>query len=208
MVRFMRAIRVGLACKSVGCILLGLSLTGCGTSQYSAFCLNARVEQLRSAAAFSGLYGPTQLTDTPVKIRVPTIFGKSYTEASDHKQDGGKISPDRVQPPFLPIPGFKICYEGTANDPGGNSLPFYCYLGAVPGQAGDGEKLGAKLQETLKQKFPSTPETWDEVDCRTPNGTNEHWRKIRVVGDQSFRVLGAQKAEPKDMPGIFELWIL
>src|SRR5262249_11093451 len=59
----------------------------------------------------------------------------------------------------------------------------------------------------LKEKFPKTPDTWDEVDCRTPEGTNEHWKKIRVVGDQSFRVPGAQKAEPKDMPGIFELWV-
>src|SRR5580700_1850610 len=88
-----------------------VALGGCGTADYERL-LTKRLNDLRSAEPFRTLFGPTELPDTPVKIRVPMAFKTSYMENSPHPEDGAKISPDRAQPPFLPLPGFKLCYEG------------------------------------------------------------------------------------------------
>jgi hypothetical protein len=119
--------------------------------------------------------------------------------------DGPKINPQRVQPPFLEIPGLKVCYEGTY-DFEGRRLPFYCYLAVVPGKAGDADKLAAELQAELKKKFPSTPDSWEPVQADTQDGSYIAWKKIRVTADQSF-VVQVTGAVPTDLPGDFELWI-
>src|SRR6188508_3802130 len=122
-------------------ILLAGTLIGCGTSEYNRITAK-RVADLRGEQKFRSLFAPTQLGDTPVRIRLPMIFPESYKEDSKHKKDGGKIAEDRVQPPFLKLPGFKICYEGFGNDQTpAKQYPFYCYLAALPGKAADAENL-------------------------------------------------------------------
>lgn len=167
----------------------------------------SRVDKVRTSAAFRTLFGPSELPDTPIKIRVPMAFTKSYTEDSEHPQDGEKISPDRLQPPFLALPGFKLCYEGAANDNQYVKLPFYCYLAALPARPGDAEKLAVDLQAQLKQKFDETPAEWESLDALTPEGKALRWKKIRVVAEQPFRFLVGAEIASKNLPGVFELWI-
>jgi hypothetical protein len=186
------------------CFFAGLA--GCGTADYEKV-MNDRLNALRSAAPFLTLWGPTELPDTPIKIRVPMAFKNSYSENSPHPEDGAKISPDRVEPPFLPLPGFKLCYEAHVETAEGRP-PFYCYLAAVPSKAGDAQKLAADLQAKLKTKFKDTPEAWENVDANSPEGTGLPWKKIRITGEQPFRVREAAGGiASKNLPGVFELWM-
>jgi hypothetical protein len=186
------------------CAGLVAAASGCGTSEYNALTAK-RANTLYAQAPFRSLYGPTPLDPTPLSIRVPTVFSKAYYPDSPHPLDGPKINPQRVQPPFLEIPGLKVCYEGTF-DLEGRRLPFYCYLAAVPGKAGDADKLAAELQAELKKKFPSTPDGWEDVQADTQDGSYIAWKKIRVTADQSFLVQVTNPV-PTDVPGDFELWI-
>jgi hypothetical protein len=181
------------------------TLCGCGTSEYNRLATH-RLGTARGEAKFRSLFGPTALADTPIKIRVPMVFRTSYREDSAHPIDGPKVHPDRLQPPFLELPGFKICYEGLCNDPSVGRLPYYCYLAAVPGKPGDAENLAKELQAKLREKFKDAPDEWSVVDAETPDGKAVQWKKIRVQGVQPFRFLKDQKMS-HDLPGIFELWI-
>jgi hypothetical protein len=176
--------------------------TGCGGPAYDAL-LNRRLDQLRAGAPFRSLFAPTQIPETPVSIRVPMAFRNSYTPVSGHNNDGGRIKPDRANPPFLNIPGLRLTYEGTSTDATHGQLPFYCYVGVVPN--GDVNKLSTELQARLKETFKDTPEQWENVDATTPADTAVSWRKIRVEGDQPFYT--TSQAEPLVLPGIFELWL-
>jgi hypothetical protein len=181
-------------------------LPGCGTAEYRRLMAD-RGDKVRTSAAFRTLFGPSQIGETPIKIRVPMAFGKSYVETSAHPQDGPKINAERLQPPFLPLPGFKLCYEGTGQDPQLGKVPFYCYLAAVPARAGDADKLATELQTQLKEKFKDAPDAWDVTDAAAPDGKSLQWKKIRVVGDQPFLVRVADKTVSQNLPGIFELWL-
>ncbi|MGD9644108.1 MAG: hypothetical protein AB7U73_00500 [Pirellulales bacterium] len=138
-----------------------------------------------------------------MSIRVPMAFRESYKPDSGHPDDNGRIKPERFQPPFLKLPGLKLCYEGKVADAAGGKVPFYCYLAAVP--KGDAEKIAAQLEEQLKAKFPNTPADWENVDAKTPDDKAVSWRKLRVEGEQPFFVEG--QPEAKVMPGIFEVWV-
>jgi hypothetical protein len=179
---------------------------GCGTSDYDKL-VTRRLEVLRGEAKFRGLWAPTQLADTPIKIRVPMVFPASYAADSAHPDDGPKISPDRLQPPFLELPGFKICYEGTVTDAQNSKLPFYCYLAALPSKPGDAETLATEFQAKLKETFKDAPDNWEVVDCDSLSGVPVQWKKIRVIGEQSFRVSIGQTVAAQNLPGVFELWI-
>ncbi len=190
-------------------ILLTSLLLGCGSSEYNRM-VSKRVADLRGEQKFRTLFAPTQLGDTPVRIRLPMIFPESYTEDSKHKADGGKIAEDRVQPPFLKLPGFKICYEGQADDQTPvKRYPYYCYLAVVPGKAGDAESLAKELQAKLKETFKDTPDEWEGVDVEAPSGNAVQWKKIRVEGEQTFRfqLNGQGPVAPRNLQGIFELWL-
>jgi hypothetical protein len=188
---------------AVACLFV---TTGCGTSEYNRLA-SARFATLRGDAKFRSLFGPTKLPDTPVSIRVPQIFKNSYVENSSHKVDGATIHPDRLQPPFLQLPGFKICYEGTGFAAEVGQVPYYCYLAALPGKPGDGEAIAAELQAKLKEVFKDTPEEWTGVDAESPTGTAVQWKKLRVVGNQKFRVGVTRSVQDREVAGIFELWI-
>ena len=190
-------------------ICLASMLLGCGSSEYNRM-VSKRVANLRGEQKFRTLFAPTQLGETPVRIRVPMVFQESYTEDSKHKEDSGKIADDRLQPPFLKLPGFKICYEGHAYDQTPvKTYPFYAYLAAVPSKPGDAENLAKELQAKLKETFKNTPDQWESMDVESPSGDAVQWKKLRVEGEQSFRFKqpSAKQATPSNLPGMFELWL-
>lgn len=184
----------------VGAALLTV-LSGCGGPAYDRL-FAKRLAGLRAGAPFRILYGPKRIDDTQFLVRVPIAFRKSYTPESAHPDDNGPIRPDRLQPPFLQLPGLKTCYEGTV-DHNGSKLPFYCYLAVDSGA--DFEALQKDLLAKLKAKFPKAPDEWKTVDAQTPEDKAVQWKMIRVEAEQPFLVSG--QVEPRMMPGIFELWV-
>ena len=188
-------------------ICLASMLLGCGTSEYNRLA-SKRVADLRGEEKFRTLFAPTQLGDTPVRIRLPMVFQESYVEDSKYKADGGRIAEDRVQPPFLKLPGFKICYESHTYQPSPlYRYPYYCYLAAIPSKAGDSENLAKELQAKLKETFKDTPDQWETVDVDSPSGNPIQWKKIRVEGEQPFRYMDNFKPVNGNLPGMFELWM-
>lgn len=186
-------------------LALFLASAGCGTRHYNDL-MGQRLTELRASVKFQGLYAPTALPGTPFTIRVPLEFERSYDEKSSHSDDGAVIKPDRLQPPFLKLPGLKYCYEGLSKK-GNDQFPFYCYLAAIPARPGDADRLADQLRAQLKRTFPDTPDTWEPKDPDTPDGLNIHWRMIRVEGEQPFYVKSGGQAAPQNLPGIFELWM-
>lgn len=195
--------------RSFGCPLLaavGLIalLNGCGVSEYNAL-VDRGLTNLRAGAKFKFFYAPSPLPELPITVRVPMVFPKSYRADSGHRDDGETINPDRLQPPFLKLPGFALCYEGTSQS-GNTKLPFYCYLAAVPASSADAQKLAAQLQADLKKAFPESDEEWEQFDADTPTGKSIHWQKIRAEGEQPFLVK-TDKVATENLPGVFELWM-
>jgi hypothetical protein len=185
---------------------LVMACGGCGGREYDAL-LGKRLDQLRAGAPFRGLFGPTQLPDSPVKIRVPLIFKTSYVEGSKHPDDGGPIKPDRLQPPFLQLPGFKMCFESTATANTGESVPYYCYLAALPAKEGDAAKLCTELQEKLQATFKDAPTAWETIDAQTPEDKAIPWKRLRVVGEQPFYTAVNNEKKASKLPGVFEIWV-
>ena len=196
-------------CVGPLCLLLlgSLLLSGCGTSQYNALASRG-VARLRGEVKFQGLYDSAQIPGSPFSIRVPVIFTSSYTPTSGHPDDGEKINPQRMQPPFLPAgDAIKLTYEGTTKDAEDRKLPYYCYVAAGEAKPGEVDKLARDVESGLKQLFPEPPPAWESVDADTPSGKATHWRKIRAVGPQSFFVKLDGNVERQNLPGVFELWL-
>ncbi len=202
MLRFARKpLGVILACASVAVLA-----SGCGVSHYNRL-VRKRAARLRGEVKFKGLYQPTKIPDTPLSIRIPMIFSDSYTAESPHPDDGAQIRPDRLAPPFLPLPGMKLTYENTATAPDGSKQPFYCYLAAVTSQAGQAERYAGELLTRLKQTFPNAPDAWEVVDAESPTGFAVHWQKIRTSGPQPFLVKKDGQVAVQSLDGLFELWM-
>lgn len=187
-----------------------ITLTGCGTRSYSKL-IDNRVARARGEAKFRTLYAPTDVPGAPLQIRVPLAFKPDQLFSADSKykaDDGGKIRPDRFQPPFLKWPGFQHCYEGQATSPDGRKLPFYLYLGSQPGISSDADKLATKFEESLKETFKDLKPEWQSIDCESPSEVAVQWRKLRVEADQPFLLIDGQgKVISENLPGIFEVWI-
>jgi len=185
---------------------ISLAISGCGTADYNRLS-NERLGELRAAAKFQGLFAPTPLDDTPLSIRIPVEFTKSYKPDSAYPDDGDKIDPKRVQPPFMVIPGLKVTYEEAASGPNGILVPFYCYVAAIPSKPGDADKLQADILAQLKETFKDGVGAWEAKDCLMISGTVLQWHMLRAVGDQPFLVKENGKKTAQNLPGIFEIWI-
>jgi len=178
---------------------------GCGVSTYEA-AYDKELKRLKRGAPFRQLFDkPTQIPDTGVTIRIPAVFKNSYAlDSADPKDDKKVIDPQRIQPPFLPLPGFKLCYESMAAGGPSGSLPYYCYLAATPG---DGAALERDLLDKLKGAFPDSAATWEAVSCDSPTEGSDPWRRLRLEADQRFDIAPANgPVQQKTLAATFDLW--
>jgi hypothetical protein len=188
-------------------VLLACLIAGCGVGTYNES-VEQRTQSLGRAAPFTQLFGAQPIADASVTIRVPQLFKTSFQEGSaDPKNPNQKIDPQRLQPPFLELPGFKLCYEATAEakDQPGAPLTYYCYLAAQPR---DGGALEIAMPARLKRAFPNAQVAWETVACSTPTGDTVSWKKIRAQGEQRFDIVPLNgPVQQKKLLGIFELWL-
>ncbi len=141
-----------------------------------------------------------------MKIRVPQLFKKGpYTSTSPHPDDGNVISPRRVNPPFIKIPGLKLCFEETTLDDANNLLPCYLYVGAIPAEGA--LPLAPIIEAALKKAFPKAQIAWEEAKIFDPKGQEVVWQKLRLTAEQLFDVKNSGIIEYKQFPAVFELWM-
>jgi len=184
---------------------------GCGTREYERR-LKGAVSTISKGSGFQQLYGPTALEGTPITVRVPKTFQKSFTAGS--VVDGAQVDPRRVKPPFMEISGLKITYEATVQDAVGGKMPYYCYLAAVPldvvreVQSPDEryQRLQKRVSNALREKFPQASD-WTDVRCHTPGGDVRICRKLSASGEQVFFYVDKAGAGSfRNMPGTLEFY--
>ncbi len=202
----MRARRKLLFLGGMCCALMPAA--GCGTSAYMDR-LSKGLEIMQTAAMFNVLApAPVEIAGTPLTVKLPTYVdntAKAFNEQSAEPNGQGAVKPERLQPPFLKLPGLKMCYEmpGRAAD-GSFDSPYYLYIAAVPAgePAPDGKPIEDSVQAQLAAAFNSQPQ-WQEANCPVQNGPMVPWRRITVTGQQKFLEMNGLD---KTMPAIFELY--
>jgi hypothetical protein len=188
------------------------ALAGCGTAAYEermqATAKDIQVRQDRATRLKDNLHGGAAIGDAAVEIRVPKVFEASFTPDSPHPADGAKIAPQRAQPPFLNLPNLKLTYEARADGADEKSYPYYCYLAASQGAAGDASKLADELARQLRMALPGGG-GWETVECPTPDGDTLSCRRIRATGKQLFDATPADGGRARFVPqeGTFDLYL-
>jgi|SRR6185295_16098770 len=182
-------------------------LAGCGGQAYED-ALQKRAKQLGREAPFLALNDtPQPINETTATVRLPKVFtGAPFAAGSADPKNQKPVSPERYQPPFLPLPGFKLCFEiAVATKDGSATLPCYCYLAATPG---DGPTIEKGIVAKLKEAFPDQEPAWETVSCEAPNDAAAvPCRKLHLQGEQRFDIvpLNGEIIE-RQLPGTFELW--
>lgn len=164
--------------------------------------------QDRQTKLNDNLHGFAAIGDSAVEIRAPKVFESSFNADSPHPADGAKIAPQRLQPPFVTLPGLKLTYEAFADGADEKSYPYYCYLAAVQGSAADASKLADDLARQLRAGLPGGG-GWESVDCPTPDGGTLACRRIRATGKQLFDATasGGGRARFVPLEGTFDLYL-
>jgi len=195
---------------AVSVMFATLAAGGCGTSEYERRVKEGR-ELLQVGMIFSAIAPtPSEIPGTPILLRLPTFINassKAFTEDSADPRGQGKVDPNRVQPPFLKLPGLRVCYEMTGiEEATGEPRYFYCYLAVAPvDQPGaDGKPFEESVQAQLAAKFSAQPQ-WEEVKCPIQSGKTVDWKRITVKGPQPFLNTTGAPGSP-DLPGTFELY--
>ena len=181
---------------------------GCGTSEYerrvSKGTGDLKVGMIYSAIAPT----PSEIPGTAISLRLPAFVNaqcKAYTEESADPSGQGKVNPDRVQPPYLKLPGLRVCYEMIGIEATGEPRNFYCYLAVAPADqpAADGKPFEESVQAQLAARFSAQPQ-WEEVKCPIQSGQTVDWKRISIKGPQKFAKTLGQEFE--ELPGTFDLY--
>jgi len=182
-------------------LVCAATLLGCGRSEYERR-LNATVQVLRTGGAKFPVPG------TPLQLSMPRPNNDPFTlyiESSAEPGTNEPVKPERLQPPFVKLPGFRCCFEMKRPDDGGGQLTYYCYMAATPaGELGsDGkpmeESIGAQAAAALNAQAVT-----DTVSCPAADGTSATWQRVTVTAPQSF--LGVAGAPPVTIPAVFQLY--
>lgn len=209
--------------------LAALLVFGCGTSDYEQR-MEARVKRLREEAVFNVLYDPTEITATPIMVRVPRKFTQRLVAGAEIA--GRKVDARRATVPYLNLPGNLAIYEATVTDQAGGSLPYYIYVLAIPADQAEGYRTdkprefakdkddspqdvpeglrmedGGEIARDFIEKLGSAKPAWQDVECPTPQRTFVRWQRIRGDGPHAFCYLEPNNQERwPTMPGHFEVW--
>jgi hypothetical protein len=185
-----------------------LFLSGCGTRAYEER-VDKGMASLRTAQQYLGISpGAVEIPGTGFMIRLPKFIdggAKAYNEQSAEPNGQGIVNPERLNPPFLKIPGLRVCYEVFGFDAETNeSLSVYCYQAVLPAADAvvEGKPIEEWIQTQLAKVFGDSAQ-WTDVKLPTQAGPQVDWRQINVKGMQNFFT---QSGAVKPSPGVFELY--
>lgn len=190
-------------------LLASLSLTlvtavvccssGCGGGHYESQFESTLID-LRNKTGFNDISDlrVADLPNTGMTIRLPKLHveegaGAFDAQSPDPRNTEKPLSPERLQPLGLELPGYLRTYE-TFVHVGGVAEPLgvYCILAAVPVKQTTGEALRQQILAKFapqqdEREHRNAPVAWQEVQVRTPHGTPETWWQLTVkMRDQRF----------------------
>ncbi len=190
---------------------LGLATTafvGCGVEAYEAR-MEQRIKGLELEGKFNllerkpaSVVDPAKSPDVDVTLRRPSLFGPKVLneQSGDPNQPSNPIPPDRVQPPFVAIPGFQFTFEELRRAGDNGMRPISFYIGVQPI---DSESLD-KVAADLKKAFPEADTAWKTERLLKPDGSMIEWKSIAVSGPMGFYTPGFNAAE--SLPGKFAIY--
>ncbi len=191
-----------------------LGSAGCGTGAYEARMSETKA-RLESAPKFrvspKQLYGyipaGQPMPGEAVNLRIPQVFSQAYEEGTSDPQTGQPLTPERLFPAGVKPPGYFRTYEAYGKGEQGLEWPYYFYL-AAQRAAQPLDQVAGELRAALAEKLPATPETWEDVELHSLEGTPHTWKKLRVEGEMTFeRVNPDRVQEPAQAPGVLELYL-
>jgi hypothetical protein len=189
--------------STIAALLVALpAVTGCGSGSYNEK-MDRRISELKREAPFTALSAPTEIPGTPVTLRVPKILSRFATlDTEDPSSPTKKISPERVKPMMLKVPGVFCVYDGEAELPENKKAPMACQIAVLSKAEPQVAALPAMLDAGVKMAFPGKSLEWEMVNAETP------WKMIRLEGDQLFDVTTNDGSAPQftKLPAITEIW--
>lgn len=188
------------------CASILFAAVGCGTSEYERR-LGQAVSKAKAESKWNNIYGPQDLADTPVSVRVPRMF--TEPPLVENAQINGKpVDNRRVKPILFDFPGLKLTYEMLVDDPPNGKVPCYCYVGAIAVPAGQPRNLSADVLADLQKKGPFDQQpAWADFQGEMPNGQNVPWKKLRVTSQQEFYTVNqAGQEQYVQLPGLLEIY--
>ncbi|MDH3716622.1 MAG: hypothetical protein OES79_00750 [Planctomycetota bacterium] len=156
-----------------GCLLICLTLMGCGTGSYEEN-MQASLLHYQNETPFKDMLPqPAALANGLLSIRLPKMFAQENTYALDEKTSDPRrpdtpLDANRVQPDFLTLPGHLRTYEHFAQiqDPADATLgPVYVYVAMIPRRSKTADQLKKQLRATLVTRFGELPP--DEEAAKT-----------------------------------------
>jgi len=187
------------------CLVL-LIVAGCGTGEYESRLAN-RAAHVQNTLNFNELYAPQPLPNTPISVRVPTLFTESPLIEGAPDKSGNPVDLRRVTPTLFALPWLKLTYEGFIDNPEGGKLPYYCYVAAVDKATLGGENLEAAWNAALAAKG-GTLDPWTDFQGKTPEGGTVDWKKLRFAGQQEFYTIGGNGQEQfVQLPGVLDVYL-
>ena len=153
----------------------------------------------------SVIVDPNKNVGVNVTIRIPKAFAGvaplNEGSANPNFRDA-TIPKDRVQPPFMEIPGFQMTYEQLVTSSSGQRV-MSLYFGVTPA---DPEILD-RIPGTLKAKLLLNYDlAWKNESVVSPDGSHPLWRSITVQAPQGFYWTNQGLSDPETLDGTFSLW--
>ncbi len=187
-VRPLRRFRAAAAALAIASVA-----AGCGTGAYRER-MERRIEQLRSGVPGGALLSDaTTYPNTPLQLRVPTVFTNAFAPGS---------GPEKMQrkTPMVTVPGLLATWEAHVQKDG-EKLPYYFYLALIDKSEDKRDPTAAILQE-VQNLWSGIDARWNET--RDPEG--RAWQTLRIEADQDWVPLDASGKElaVKAVPGMLQ----
>lgn len=182
---------------------------GCGVEAYEAR-MQDRMKTLELAGKFGAcardpmsVVDPAKPVGVDVTLRRPLLFGPRVLneQSGDPNQPSKPIPKDRVQPPFLEIPGFQLTFEELRRSGENGMRPISFYVGVQPTDPASLDKIPADL----KKAFPESEISWKVEKVLKPDGSYAEWKSISAAGPMGFYTPGYGVSEA--LPGKFALYV-
>jgi len=191
--------------------ILAVFFLGCGKADYET-AMQIQVQKLGFASNFlENLHsGRTEVIKGVASMQLPVSIdedAKTRQKGSKNGNDGNgtPIIPQRIQPPFVQIPGFRFCYEKFVDVVTEHETePVYCYFGSVPSSEKKQAVILAEIKRAVARKFKGA--VWQDVNLDTPAGRKLPFKKMSVLGIQTFGVHQFGD-DIKQLPGQFDIYV-
>lgn len=161
---------------------------GCGKSDYEQLMQKQMTTLSFSSKFIESLHrDPAAVIEGVASLRLPNYISSEAQTLTMGQRNARQepIDPNRIQPPFGRIPGFRFSYERFIPMGGRNEFkPVYCYVASVPAKDTSLQGIKSEIQKVAAKAFKGA--VWQTIDLDTPDGGKLKYDKMSLRGPQPF----------------------